>query len=81
MGVIAAQAQMPSAKFVNPANLDTIAPNKDFTIQMKISNVSSLCLSLLSLEDSNERQELTGRSGTRTVNLLSSSRETLSMLK
>ncbi|GAA5840066.1 hypothetical protein JCM3766R1_000664 [Sporobolomyces carnicolor] len=39
MGVIAAQAQMPSAKFVNPANLDTIAPNKDFTIQMKISNL------------------------------------------
>jgi hypothetical protein len=40
MGVIAAQSNMPSAKFVNPANLDTIPPNKDFTIQMKISNVS-----------------------------------------
>ncbi|GAA5959753.1 hypothetical protein JCM3765_000090 [Sporobolomyces pararoseus] len=39
MGVIAAQAKMPSAKFVNPANLDTIPPNKDFTIQMKINNL------------------------------------------
>ncbi|GAA5876748.1 hypothetical protein JCM16303_006274 [Sporobolomyces ruberrimus] len=41
MGVIAAQSNMPSSKFVNPANLDTIPPNKDFTIQMKINNLAT----------------------------------------
>ncbi|BGP26676.1 hypothetical protein JCM10295v2_005629 [Rhodotorula toruloides] len=39
MGVIAAQTKMPSCKFVNPKNLDTIPPNQDFTVQMAINNL------------------------------------------
>jgi len=40
MGVIGAQSKMPSSKFTSPANLDVIPPNEDFTIRMKINNVS-----------------------------------------
>ncbi|CEQ42375.1 SPOSA6832_04171, partial [Sporobolomyces salmonicolor] len=50
MGVIGSQSTMPSAKFVNPPNLGTIPANQDFTIQMKINNVSSL-LSALAIND------------------------------
>jgi hypothetical protein len=39
MGIIAAQTKMPSCKFVNPKNLDTIPANQDFTVQMAINNV------------------------------------------
>ncbi|GAA5822089.1 hypothetical protein JCM3770_007014 [Rhodotorula araucariae] len=39
MGVIAAQNRMPSSKFTNPKNLDVIAPDMTFTIQMAISNL------------------------------------------
>ncbi|KZT05288.1 uncharacterized protein LAESUDRAFT_237697 [Laetiporus sulphureus 93-53] len=41
MGLIAATTAMPSAKFVNPKNLDTIAANTNFTIQMAISNLDT----------------------------------------
>ncbi|POY72139.1 hypothetical protein BMF94_4872 [Rhodotorula taiwanensis] len=41
MGIIAAQTVMPSSKFVNPKNLDTIAPDTTFTIQMAISNLQT----------------------------------------
>ena len=40
MGLIAATTNMPSAKFVNPANLDTIPANTNFTIQMAVSNLA-----------------------------------------
>ena len=33
---------MPSSKFQNPKNLDTIAADTTFTIEMKINNVRSL---------------------------------------
>ena len=39
MGVIAATTNMPSSKFVFPANGGTVAANKDFTIQMAIKNL------------------------------------------
>ena len=42
IGVIAAQSVMPSSKFQNPKNLDTIAADTTFTIEMKINNVRSL---------------------------------------
>lgn len=38
-GVIVAQDKMPSAKFQFPKNLEVIAPNQDFDIVMKISNL------------------------------------------
>ncbi|PIL30749.1 hypothetical protein GSI_06917 [Ganoderma sinense ZZ0214-1] len=41
MGVIAAQSNMPSAKFVFPANGQTIAANQDFTIQMAIQHLNT----------------------------------------
>ncbi|CCM00977.1 uncharacterized protein FIBRA_03025 [Fibroporia radiculosa] len=41
MGVIPATTAMPSAKFVNPKNLDTIAANTNFTIQMAIQNLDT----------------------------------------
>ncbi|GAA6047143.1 hypothetical protein NBRC10513_003824 [Rhodotorula toruloides] len=39
MGIIAAQTKMPSCKFVNPKNLDTIPANQDFEVQMAINNL------------------------------------------
>lgn len=41
MGVIAAQAKMPSAKFSNPPNGATIAANLDFTVTMNIQNLAT----------------------------------------
>ncbi|GBE87087.1 hypothetical protein SCP_1003340 [Sparassis crispa] len=38
MGIIAATTNMPSAKFVFPANGATIPANQNFTIQMAVSN-------------------------------------------
>jgi hypothetical protein len=39
IGTIPAVGNMPSAKFANPANGDTIAANTDFTITMNIQNL------------------------------------------
>lgn len=41
MGVIVASSKMPSAKFTNPKNGDTIAANQEFTISMAISNLET----------------------------------------
>ncbi|KAI0717533.1 hypothetical protein C8T65DRAFT_640907 [Cerioporus squamosus] len=41
MGVIAAQTNMPSSKFVFPKNGQTIPANQDFTIQMAISHLNT----------------------------------------
>ncbi|KAM5545479.1 hypothetical protein V8D89_000517 [Ganoderma adspersum] len=41
MGVIAATTNMPSSKFVFPANGATIPANTDFTIQMAIKNLET----------------------------------------
>lgn len=41
MGVIAAQTNMPSAKFQNPKNGDTIKANTAFTISMAISHLET----------------------------------------
>ncbi|KAI1790463.1 hypothetical protein LXA43DRAFT_505742 [Ganoderma leucocontextum] len=41
MGVIAAQSNMPSAKFAFPKNGQTIAANQDFTIQMAILHLNT----------------------------------------
>ena len=41
MGVIAAKALMPSAKFVNPKNGDTVKANQNFTVQLAISNLET----------------------------------------
>ncbi|PIL26060.1 hypothetical protein GSI_11814 [Ganoderma sinense ZZ0214-1] len=41
MGLIAAQAKMPSSKFVFPANGGSITANTDFTIQMAINNLET----------------------------------------
>ncbi|KAH9856294.1 hypothetical protein C2E23DRAFT_810931 [Lenzites betulinus] len=41
MGVIASTANMPSAKFVNPANGATIPANTNFTVQMAISHLET----------------------------------------
>ncbi|RDX51523.1 hypothetical protein OH76DRAFT_1417247 [Lentinus brumalis] len=41
MGVIAAQTNMPSSKFVFPKNGATIPANQDFTIQMAISHLNT----------------------------------------
>jgi hypothetical protein len=39
MGMIASQNNMPSGKFTNPKNLDTIQANTSFNITMKIQNL------------------------------------------
>ncbi|EIM83328.1 uncharacterized protein STEHIDRAFT_141131 [Stereum hirsutum FP-91666 SS1] len=41
MGVIAASTNIPSSKFTNPKNLDTIAANQDFTVTMAVSNLET----------------------------------------
>ncbi|KAM5545821.1 hypothetical protein V8D89_000859 [Ganoderma adspersum] len=41
MGIIAATTNMPSSKFVSPANGATIKANTDFTIQMAILNLET----------------------------------------
>ncbi|KAH9922169.1 uncharacterized protein B0H18DRAFT_521462 [Fomitopsis serialis] len=41
MGMIAATTAMPSSKFVNPKNLDTVPANQNITIQMAISNLDT----------------------------------------
>ncbi|EJF58808.1 hypothetical protein DICSQDRAFT_172632 [Dichomitus squalens LYAD-421 SS1] len=41
MGVIAAQSNMPSSKFVFPKNGATIPANQDFTIQMAIAHLNT----------------------------------------
>ncbi|KAI0752146.1 hypothetical protein C8Q74DRAFT_1442269 [Fomes fomentarius] len=41
MGLIAAQAKMPSAKFQSPANGATVAANQDITIQVAINNLET----------------------------------------
>ncbi|OCH88928.1 hypothetical protein OBBRIDRAFT_54436 [Obba rivulosa] len=41
MGIIAATTNMPSAKFTNPTNLDTIPANTNFTISMAIRNLDT----------------------------------------
>lgn len=39
MGVIISQSVMPSCKFVSPKNLDTIAANQDFTVQVRLEQI------------------------------------------
>ena len=39
MGRIIASNKMPSSKFVNPKNGDTVPANQAFTIQMAVSNM------------------------------------------
>jgi len=41
MGSIPSTANMPSCKFVNPKNLDTIKANQNFTITMKIQGMTT----------------------------------------
>lgn len=41
MGSIPSSANMPSAKFTNPKNGDTIAANTAFTISMAINNLQT----------------------------------------
>lgn len=41
MGVILATSKMPSSKFTNPKNGDTIAANQAFTISMAINNLQT----------------------------------------
>lgn len=41
MGSIPSSAKMPSAKFTNPKNGDTIAANTAFTISMAINNLET----------------------------------------
>jgi hypothetical protein len=41
MGVIASSSNMPSAKFVQPANLDTVKANTAFTVQMALNNLEA----------------------------------------
>ena len=41
MGVIAAKAKMPSAKFQSPKNGDTVPANQDITIQLAINNLET----------------------------------------
>jgi len=41
MGVIVASSKMPSAKFTNPKNGDTVASNQAFTISMAINNLQT----------------------------------------
>jgi hypothetical protein len=39
MGIIPSSSNMPSSKFTNPKNGDTIPANQAFTIQMAINNL------------------------------------------
>lgn len=41
MGVIAASTNMPSSKFINPKNTQTIKANTNFTIQMALNNLQA----------------------------------------
>ncbi|KIM51682.1 hypothetical protein SCLCIDRAFT_1224307 [Scleroderma citrinum Foug A] len=41
MGVIPSTSNIPSAKFVSPANLDTIPPNTDINIQLAIQGMQT----------------------------------------
>jgi len=41
MGDIPSTTKQPSAKFVSPANLDTIAANKAFTVQLAVINMET----------------------------------------
>lgn len=41
MGRIIGQDKMPSSKFVNPKNGDTLAANTAFTIQMAVQNMNT----------------------------------------
>lgn len=41
MGVIPSSSNMPSAKFVSPANLDTVPPNTDINIQLAIQGMEA----------------------------------------
>jgi len=41
MGVIASSSNMPSSKFVQPANLDTVKANTAFTVQMALNNLEA----------------------------------------
>lgn len=41
MGVIAAKTNMPAAKFVKPANLDTIPANTNFTVSLAINHLET----------------------------------------
>lgn len=41
MGIIAATTNMPSSKFTNPKNLDTIKANTAFTVTMAISHLET----------------------------------------
>jgi len=41
MGDIPATTKQPSAKFVSPANLDTIAANKAFTVKLAVTNMAT----------------------------------------
>jgi len=41
IGLMVPKSSMPSANFVNPANLDVIPANENFTIQMAISNLDT----------------------------------------
>ncbi|KAI0330154.1 hypothetical protein GY45DRAFT_1278406 [Cubamyces sp. BRFM 1775] len=41
MGVIASKSNMPSAKFVQPQNLDTIPANLNFTVKLEIAHLET----------------------------------------
>lgn len=41
MGVIAAKTNMPAAKFVKPANLDTIPANTNFTVALALNHLET----------------------------------------
>ncbi|KAI0645366.1 hypothetical protein C8Q79DRAFT_1010336 [Trametes meyenii] len=41
MGIIAAKDKMPSAKFVSPANLDTVPANTNFTVKLALNNLET----------------------------------------
>lgn len=41
MGRIVSQAVMPVTKFLSPANLDTIEPNKTFTVKLNVANLQT----------------------------------------
>ncbi|KAI0655981.1 hypothetical protein C8Q70DRAFT_922447 [Cubamyces menziesii] len=41
MGVIASKSNMPSAKFVQPQNLDTVPANLNFTVKLEIAHLET----------------------------------------
>ncbi|KAI0674970.1 hypothetical protein C8Q78DRAFT_1075320 [Trametes maxima] len=41
MGIIAAKNKMPSAKFVSPANLDTVPANANITVRLALNNLET----------------------------------------